>query len=67
MASLRTNFGEQSDPAPDRGDNLQSGGLHKVMFRHCLQVVWGIRNFSNSSVLIFGVFWLVSSTRETCK
>ena len=38
MASRRTNFGERSEPAPDRGGKLQSagggGGRHKVTFRH---------------------------------
>ena len=39
MVSRRTNFGERSEPAPDRGGKLQSaggGGRHKVTFRHCL-------------------------------
>ena len=41
MVSRRTNFGEQSEPAPDRGGKLQSaggggGGRHKVTFRHCV-------------------------------
>ena len=36
MVSRRTNFGERSEPAPDRGGKLQSaGGRHKVTFRHC--------------------------------
>ena len=35
MVSRRTNFGERSEPAPDRGGKLQSaGGRHKVTFRH---------------------------------
>ena len=35
-ASRQTNFGERSEPAPDRGGKLQSagGGWHKVTFRH---------------------------------
>ena len=37
MVSRRTNFGERSEPAPDRGGKLQSaGGRHKVTFRHCV-------------------------------
>ena len=37
MVSRRTNFGERSEPAPDRGGKLQSaGGRHKVTFRHCI-------------------------------
>ena len=34
MVSRRTNFGERSEPAPDRGSRLQSagGGQHKVTF-----------------------------------
>ena len=36
MVSRRTNFGERSEPAPDRGGKLQSaGGRLKVTFRHC--------------------------------
>ena len=36
MVSRRTNFGERSEPAPNRGGKLQSaGGRHKVTFRHC--------------------------------
>ena len=36
MVSRRTNFGERSEPAPDRGGKLQSaGGRLKVMSRHC--------------------------------
>ena len=42
MVSRRTNFGERSEPAPDRGGKLQSagggGGRHKVTFRHCTQL-----------------------------
>ena len=35
MVSRRTNFGERSEPAPDRGGKLQSAaGRHKVTFRH---------------------------------
>ena len=38
MVSRQTNFGERSEPAPDRGSKLQSagggGGRHKVTFRH---------------------------------
>ena len=42
MASRGTNFGERSEPAPDRGDKCQSAGggggggagRHKVTFRH---------------------------------
>ena len=41
MVSRRTNFGERSEPAPDRGGKLQSaggggGGRHKVTFHHWL-------------------------------
>ena len=38
MVSRRTNFGEPSEPAPDRGGKLQSagGGRHKETFHHCL-------------------------------
>ena len=35
MVSRRTNFGERSEPAPDRGGKLQSaegGGRHKERF-----------------------------------
>ena len=40
MVSRRTNFGERSEPAPDRGGKLQSaGGRHKVTFRHCRQAL----------------------------
>ena len=39
MVSRRKNFGERSEPAPDRGGKLQSaGGRHKVTFRHW----WGL-------------------------
>ena len=35
MVSRQTNFGERSEPAPDRGGKLQSvGGRHKVTFHH---------------------------------
>ena len=38
MVPRRTNFGERSEPAPDRGGKLQSaGGRHKVTFRHCTE------------------------------
>ena len=43
MVSRRKNFGERSEPAPDRGGELQSagggGGRHKVTFRHCRRVL----------------------------
>ena len=40
MVSRRTNFGERSEPAPDRGGKLQSaGGRHKVTFRHCIDLM----------------------------
>ena len=43
MASRRTNFGERSEPAPDRGGKLQSAGeRYKVTFRHCVKVSHGI-------------------------
>ena len=45
MASRRTNFGERSESAPDRGGKSQSaggGGRHKVTFRHCLLHRYGV-------------------------
>ena len=42
MASRRTNFGERSEPAPDRGGKFQSaggGGRHKVTFRHWVYLI----------------------------
>ena len=46
MVSQRTNFGERSEPAPDRGGKLQSAGgggrgRHEVTFRHCRHSVPG--------------------------
>ena len=42
IASRRTNFGERSEPAPDRGGKLRSaGGRHKVTFRYS-RAAWQI-------------------------
>ena len=62
MVSRRTNFGERSEPAPDRGGKFQSaGGRHKV-------TRWYMKKIRHLRFLIFLHRWmLLMEIYDLCK